>query len=123
MRRRVVVPPREWIAPSASVDAQGALEAGQVPPADPRGLAVAQLDHRSAAVVAQRHHVVETDQLGAVNANEVECLEPLLEAGELPNLARLMADGASGPLRSLEPRRKSPVIWTTIATGRSPDDR
>ncbi len=49
-------------------------------------------------------------------------LEPLLEAGELPNLARLVAEGASGKLRSLEPRRMSPVIWTTIATGRSPED-
>ncbi len=49
-------------------------------------------------------------------------LEPLVEAGELPNLARLIAEGASGKLRSLEPRRMSPVIWTTIATGRSPED-
>ncbi|MCK4511716.1 alkaline phosphatase family protein, partial [bacterium] len=57
-----------------------------------------------------------------IDGAEWSVMEPLLEAGELPNLARLMADGASGPLRSLEPRRKSPVIWTTIATGRSPDD-
>jgi predicted AlkP superfamily phosphohydrolase/phosphomutase len=46
---------------------------------------------------------------------------PLLDDGRLPNLAKLMERGVSSDLRSLEPAQKSPVIWTTIATGKSPD--
>lgn len=45
---------------------------------------------------------------------------PLLEAGRLPNLARLAREGASGPLRSLQPL-ESPRIWNTIATGKTPE--
>lgn len=46
---------------------------------------------------------------------------PLIAAGRLPNLARLMESGISCDLRSLEPKEKSPVIWTTIATGKLKD--
>jgi len=46
--------------------------------------------------------------------------QPLLEAGRLPNLARLAAEGASGPLRSFPPLY-SPRIWNTIATGKTPE--
>ena len=42
--------------------------------------------------------------------------EPLLARGELPNLARLRATGAWGPLETLQPTL-SPIIWTTVATG------
>ncbi len=40
--------------------------------------------------------------------------------GALPNLARLMEEGCAGKLETLEPTL-SPVIWTTIATGRTPE--
>jgi len=50
---------------------------------------------------------------------------PLIERGELPNLARLVAAGNSGPLHSLRTYRPtvrlwgwwSAVVWATIATG------
>jgi predicted AlkP superfamily phosphohydrolase/phosphomutase len=42
-----------------------------------------------------------------------------MAAGRLPTFARLVAEGWSGTLRSFEPTL-SPVIWTTIATGKSP---
>ncbi|MBN2053709.1 alkaline phosphatase family protein [bacterium] len=45
---------------------------------------------------------------------------PMLRQGELPVLERLVADGASGSLRTLYPT-VSVVIWTTIATGRLPE--
>jgi len=48
-------------------------------------------------------------------------IRPLVEAGELPNLRGLMERGASGVLRSEEPII-SPMLWTTIATGREPLD-
>jgi predicted AlkP superfamily phosphohydrolase/phosphomutase len=53
---------------------------------------------------------------------EWDLLGPMLEAGELPNLARLRDRGVYGKLRSLEPPQKSPAIWTTIATGKSPEE-
>jgi hypothetical protein len=48
-------------------------------------------------------------------------LRPLIDAGKLPNFARLVRDGATGPLRSEEPML-SPLLWTTMATGRYPED-
>jgi Tfp pilus assembly protein PilF len=47
-------------------------------------------------------------------------LRPLIDAGKLPNFAKLVHDGASGPLRSEEPML-SPLLWTTMATGRLPE--
>ncbi len=46
-------------------------------------------------------------------------VNPLLARGRLPNLARLIARGASGPLKSVQPLL-SPAIWTSIATGQPP---
>jgi hypothetical protein len=45
---------------------------------------------------------------------------PMLERGELPNLAKLMQAGQYGTLETLEPTI-SPAIWTTVATGVSPE--
>ena len=44
----------------------------------------------------------------------------LMSEGKLPNFARLRQHGAYAPLTSAEPLL-SPVVWTTIATGKSPD--
>jgi hypothetical protein len=46
-------------------------------------------------------------------------LDPLLAAGELPQLAALVARGATADLDTVEPV-VSPVVWTSVATGRSP---
>lgn len=43
-------------------------------------------------------------------------LDPLLERGELPEIARLVASGVRAPLRSQQPL-ESPPVWNTIATG------
>jgi Tfp pilus assembly protein PilF len=43
---------------------------------------------------------------------------PLMEQGRLPNLAKLVRGGVSGELRSQSPLL-SPLIWTTIATGKT----
>jgi predicted AlkP superfamily phosphohydrolase/phosphomutase/tetratricopeptide (TPR) repeat protein len=48
-------------------------------------------------------------------------LERLIGEGRLPNFSRLKAMGASGRLRSREPLL-SPILWTTIATGRKGQD-
>jgi predicted AlkP superfamily phosphohydrolase/phosphomutase/Flp pilus assembly protein TadD len=44
----------------------------------------------------------------------------LLSEGRLPNFARLRQEGAYGRLHS-SPPLLSPVVWTTIATGKTPD--
>ncbi|MCI0585561.1 MAG: alkaline phosphatase family protein [Planctomycetes bacterium] len=49
-----------------------------------------------------------------------DVLDPMLAAGELPNLARLRSGGSWGRLRSIEPIL-SPVVWTSIATGVTPE--
>jgi hypothetical protein len=48
-------------------------------------------------------------------------MEPLMARGELPRFAALRASGAWGPLRTFEPTL-SPVIWTTVATGKAPKE-
>ena len=47
-------------------------------------------------------------------------LDPLIEAGALPNIAALRDESAWGVLLSDEPML-SPILWTSIATGKTPD--
>jgi Flp pilus assembly protein TadD len=47
-------------------------------------------------------------------------LRPLLEAGAVPNLGRLLRHGLAGEIQSFEPML-SPLLWTTVVTGVSPD--
>ncbi len=49
-----------------------------------------------------------------------EVLGAMTRKGSMPNLAHLMADGTWGELASITPLL-SPLIWTTMATGVSPD--
>lgn len=49
-----------------------------------------------------------------------EYINPLLSAGRLPNLARLMEQGSFGVLRSTVPPL-SPVAWSSFLTGRRPE--
>lgn len=48
-----------------------------------------------------------------------DVLEPLLECGRLPNLARLVDDGHSGDLESTFPPITAPA-WLSMATGQNP---
>lgn len=47
---------------------------------------------------------------------------PLIEKGRLPTLAGFVRDGAHTPAFETMGGGASPLIWTTIATGRSPED-
>ena len=49
-----------------------------------------------------------------------DVLNPLIDAGKLPNIAALREQSAWGPLLSDEPML-SPILWTSIATGKTPD--
>lgn len=47
-------------------------------------------------------------------------LTDLVAKGRLPNIKKLMAQGASGPLMSLSVTA-SPIVWTSLATGKLPE--
>ena len=49
-----------------------------------------------------------------------QVIDLLLSEGELPHFAELRGQGAYAPLRSMRPLL-SPIIWTTVATGKTPD--
>lgn len=46
---------------------------------------------------------------------------PAIQKGKMPRLQTLIEQGAHGPLETILPTL-TPVVWTTIATGRMPDD-
>lgn len=50
---------------------------------------------------------------------EGSIVEPMLNAGELPNLAKLRADGGFGRVATTNPAQ-TPVAWSTFATGVNP---
>ncbi len=55
-----------------------------------------------------------------LDAGTWDLLGPWMDQGLLPNLAKLRDRGVHGRLRSTQPS-SSPVIWTSIATGKVPE--
>ncbi len=53
------------------------------------------------------------------DAADWKVIYPLMDAGQMPNLSRLVERGASGPITTLHPPL-SPMLWTSIATGKRP---
>ena len=51
------------------------------------------------------------------DAADWQVIHPLLDAGQMPHLRRLIEGGAMGNLQSLQPML-SPILWTSIATGK-----
>jgi len=56
----------------------------------------------------------------ALDGGSWDLLDGYIERGLLPNLAKLRKSGVWGPLKSIKPS-SSPVIWTTVATGKTPE--
>ena len=56
-----------------------------------------------------------------IDGADWQVIDPLIEKGKLPNLKKTMTEGRWGILESIEPSR-SPLIWSTIFTGRSPEN-
>ena len=54
------------------------------------------------------------------DAADWQVIHPLLDAGQMPSLQRLVEGGALGNLHSLQPML-SPILWTSIATGKRAD--
>ena len=55
-----------------------------------------------------------------VDGGDWQIINPMIEEGLLPNFERFVREGATGPLRSMEPML-SPLLWTTMATGKLPE--
>lgn len=53
------------------------------------------------------------------DAADWRVIHPLTRAGKMPCVARLIDGGASGPIATLQPAF-SPMLWTSIATGKRP---
>ncbi|MBN2054201.1 alkaline phosphatase family protein, partial [bacterium] len=56
-----------------------------------------------------------------LDAADWDLLEPLMADGRMPNLRRLCDGGVRGSLRTIAPAL-SPVVWTSMATARSPEE-
>jgi len=56
-----------------------------------------------------------------IDALDWDVARPMMEEGRLPNLARLVREGTSGDILTLIPLTRSPIIWTTIGTGKEPN--
>jgi len=53
------------------------------------------------------------------DAADWKVINPLLDAGRMPNVQRLVENGAMGNISTLHPPL-SPMLWTSIATGKRP---
>ena len=56
-----------------------------------------------------------------IDGADMGIIDRLIAEGKLPTFSRLKREGAAGPLLSIEPLL-SPIVWTSIATGRRPQD-
>ncbi len=54
------------------------------------------------------------------DAADWKVADPLIAAGRMPNLKRLIDNGVRGSIRTLEPRL-SPLLWTSVVTGKRAD--
>ncbi len=57
-----------------------------------------------------------------IDALDWQVVDPLLKAGELPNLTALATTATRGVNLSFVPLEKSPLIWASMATGLEPGD-
>ncbi len=53
------------------------------------------------------------------DAADWKVIHPLMDAGKMPNVQRLVENGAVGQIATLHPPL-SPMLWTSIATGKRP---
>ncbi len=57
-----------------------------------------------------------------VDAADWGVMRHLLDQGRLPNFTRLISKGATGRSETFIPLQKSPILWTSIATSKLPDE-
>jgi len=85
-----------------------------------RILQVAAAGESSGTILRAAVDPVERDVLIlGLDSFDWRILDPMMEAGRMPNLAGLVRRGARANLRTIRPIL-SPVIWTSVATGVKP---
>ena len=99
--------------------AQGQRGASETGAGAPGGAAADGADERTGERTRRATPVRRLIVVG-VDGGDWLNIRPLVDAGRLPNFARLLREGATGPLRS-QPPLLSPLLWTTMATGRHPE--
>ncbi|MCH7548430.1 MAG: alkaline phosphatase family protein [Candidatus Krumholzibacteriota bacterium] len=77
-------------------------------------------EQRRVAVNVSAQPPVRLIVLGVDGADWLN-IKPMIASGKLPNFRRLVDEGSTGALRSQEPML-SPLLWTTMATGKNPED-
>ena len=88
-----------------------------------RGFIVERLDVRSAGStgIASSHRLAHPIVLIGLDGADWQIIDPMMKRGLLPHLASLKMRSAWGPMRSFEPIL-SPLLWTTVVTGKPPDE-
>jgi predicted AlkP superfamily phosphohydrolase/phosphomutase/tetratricopeptide (TPR) repeat protein len=71
---------------------------------------------------ARQQHCLMRLLLVGWDAADWKVIDPLLARGEMPNLAHLIASGVRGNNATIYPPL-SPMVWTSIATGKRPTKR
>jgi tetratricopeptide (TPR) repeat protein len=56
-----------------------------------------------------------------IDGADWKLIDALAAEGAMPNMSRLRARGTSGPIETLRDISLSPVIWTSVATGKTAD--
>jgi tetratricopeptide (TPR) repeat protein len=84
-----------------------------------RALQLEAIDFLTVAVGEQREAAASKLLIIGLDGADWEIIDPLMEAGKLPNIKRLVDGGIRSKLLSISPLL-SPVIWTTAATGVEP---
>ncbi len=77
-------------------------------------------EERKLEIEKKIHHTGLKLLMIGLDAADWQIVDPLLKKGKLPNLRRLIDNGVRGDLRSVDPMM-SPLLWTTMATGKTPD--
>jgi len=83
---------------------------------EPTTVTLLQPDQVRASLPAQSPRVL----LIGLDGGDWNVLQPLIDAGRMPTLQKLIAGGAHGDLESVRPMI-SPALWTTVMTGTLPD--
>jgi Flp pilus assembly protein TadD len=130
LREAVEIEAARWSPAESSAEALAGAVAGEIRPAlDRAGIELAAYrvaawegagSGAASAAGAPRSPLRKAIFIG-VDGGDWDIIQPLVAEGRLPNFKRILDEGSTGRLRSVEPLL-SPLVWTTIATGRLPED-